>query len=117
MWHIYEYSTPTYTHHVFCICSIYAQFDGCICFWHIFGKEIRSRCCVYAHMLGLFAHIACWLCDVYLQRGSHITLVIYFKYVCSGPCHIIDAIELIYSIYMYIHPLYIFVLGLYAHLV
>ena len=37
-------------------------------------------------MLGLYAHVACRLYELYLEFGSHICLVIYVNYVDGAPC-------------------------------
>ena len=51
-------------------------------------------------MLGLYAHLAWWLCDLHLQCGSNICSVIYAKYVKSdtGSGHWVVILGVILSI-------------------
>ena len=41
-------------------------------------------------MLGLYDHVACWPCELYLECGEHICSVIFVKYVYSAPCCMVD---------------------------
>ena len=34
----------------------------------------------YAKMLGIYAHITSWLCELYLEYGSYIYPVVYVKF-------------------------------------
>ena len=95
IWHIYWYTSHIYTHQIvwlWYICPVCEH----ICFWHIFGNNVWHFCCSGLYLVdigknvGLYAHIVCWLCEVYLQCGSCICSVIYVKYVFSVPCHRVD---------------------------
>ena len=68
------------------------------CFWHI-----------YEDMLCIYAHIACLWHELYLEYSSHISSVIYVKYMHSVPCWMIDVSDFKWGIYMCIHPPYIHV--------
>ena len=69
MWHIYV--SRIYVHRIF---SIYAQFDLHICFSTCFaitceaeGAVDYSLVYIYAKMLGLYAHLAYWPCELLFQ--------------------------------------------------
>ena len=53
MWHIYAQTSLK----VFGMCCRYTQFDGCICFRHIFGNSVK-----YKVKLVVFWHIGCVSC-------------------------------------------------------
>ena len=56
---------------------------------------------ISANMLGLYVHLAGWLCELYLQCGSYIPSVIYVKYVYSAPC--LKVRPSVWHINIYIH--------------
>ena len=64
---------------------------------------------IYPCKMFLYGDTACWLCELHLEFGSHISSVRYVNYVCSAPFCILDYTEFICCIYMYIHPLYVHV--------
>ena len=57
-------------------------------------------CLVCAKLSGLYDHIAYWLCELYLQCGSHICLAIY---VYSAPCCMVHVNDFICGTYICIH--------------
>ena len=57
-------------------------------------------------MLGPNVHVAYWPCELYLEFGCQICLVIYAKYVYSAPCFMVDGSAFMYGIHVCIHPLY-----------
>ena len=60
-------------------------------------------------MLGLYAHFACWPCEIHLQSGNQNVLVIYVKYVYSALCSMVDSSDFICVMYTCIHPPYMHV--------
>ena len=59
----------------------------------VFNTDLAVTCevvvgCVLAYMHkmgGLLAHLVCWLYELYLQSCSHISSVMFIKYVYSAP--------------------------------
>ena len=60
-------------------------------------------------MLGIYAHIAYWLCELYLECGGHNCSMINVRCVYSVPCCFVDGSDLICATHMYIHPQYVHV--------
>ena len=58
---------------------------------------------MYAKLLGLYAHVTCWLCELYLECGQLNFLFIYVKYMYSAPCCLFDASDFIYIYIIYIY--------------
>ena len=62
----------------------------------VFGTYLAITCeiefavdCAWAYiykMLGLYTHVACWLCELYFECGSYIYSAIYIQYVYNAPC-------------------------------
>ena len=94
----YMHVHPLYSCQKFRIQGIYDQFGR-----HLLLANNNVRyflqlvvfCLVFANMSGLYAHRACWLCDLSLQCDSHIYSVLYVKYVYSAPFHMVDGSDFI----------------------
>ena len=52
-------------------------------------------------MVGLYAHLVYWMCELFLECDSNICSVMYVKYVYSTPCHMVDGSDFICSTYVY----------------
>ena len=95
--------TWTYIPHIFCQkFGIYALHSGHIYFWHTLGNDmwsINCSCFIFRYIcgkiFGLYAHVACWLCELYLECGSHNCSVIYVKYVYTASYCLVGVSDLI----------------------
>ena len=82
MWHRYMYTSSIYIYQTFGIkgnwhmaympnlVGIYVSSKYLAITWEVyiaFGCFLAHGC----KMLGLYTHLICWLCDLYMQCGSH----------------------------------------------
>ena len=58
---------------------------------------------IHAGMLGLYAHVACLLCELYLECGCHIFTDM--SHVYSDPYCIVVASDFICGIYVHTSPI------------